>query len=172
MATTFRNLRNAMSAQATGGEPTWSDLIAELVPAISRPLTWETEELLLEVLRFEGRLRLTVSADLPHSMPPEDMLKSLAVQALVKWAGLSYTQEIERVQATTQSSSLSSLIRDVIQKARQETKHREAKEEVAVSSPREAMKTVPRRLVKERGMWRLRGVRVRAGSRDRELAGC
>jgi hypothetical protein len=172
MVTPFRNLKSAISVQTDGQEPAWSDVMAELVPAISQHLTWEAEGILLEILRFEGRLRLTVSDDLPHSMSPEDMLKSLAVQALAKWTGLAYLQEMERVQATTQSSSLSSLVRDVIHKTRQEAKHREAKEEVAVISPRDAMKTVPRPLVKERGMWRLRGVRVRVGSQDRELARC
>lgn len=172
MATTFRNLRDAMSTRADGRESAWAELMAEIVPAISQHLTWEAEELLIEILRFEGRLRLAGSSDLPHSMSPEDMLKSLASQALARWTGLAYLQEMERVQATTQSSSLSSLIRDVIQKARQETKRREAKGEIAVNSPRDAMKTVPRRLVEERGMWRLPGIRVRAGSLDRELAHC
>jgi hypothetical protein len=144
----------------------------ELWPVISSPLTWEAEELLIEILRFEGRLWLTVSPDLPHSMPPEDMLKALAIQALGRWTGLAYLQEMERVQATTQSSSLSSLVRDVIHKAREEAKPRETKEEVAVIDPKEAMKTVPRRLVKERGMWHLRGVRVRVGPQERELAYC
>lgn len=161
-----------MSAHAAGPGPLWSDLMAELWPAISRPLTWEAERLLLEVLRFEGRLRLTVSSDLPHSMPPEDMLKSLVVQALGRWTGLSYLQEMERVQATTHSSSLSSLVRDVIQKTREEAKRRDPKEEVAVSSPAEAMKTVPRRLGKERGMSYVGGQRVRVGQKERELADC
>jgi hypothetical protein len=143
----------------------------ELWPAISSPLTWEAEALLLEILRFEGRLRLTVSSDLPHSMPPEDMLKSLAIQALGRWTGLAYLQEMERVQVTTQSSSLSSLIRDVIQKTREAAKPREMEEEIAVISPVEATKAVPRRLGKERGMSYVRGIRVR-GPRERELAYC
>ena len=72
MVTAFRTLKAAMAAQAAGQQPLWSDLMAELWPAISSPLTWETEELLIEILRFEGRLRLTVSSDLFHeSMLPE-----------------------------------------------------------------------------------------------------
>jgi hypothetical protein len=103
-------------------------------------------------------------------MPPEDMLKSLAVQALGRWTGLSYLQEMERVQATTRSSSLASLVRDVIQKTREEARPRPVKEEVAVSSPVEATMTVPRRLGKERGMSYVQGVRVRMGPREPELA--
>jgi hypothetical protein len=169
MATAFHTLKAAMAAQAAGQQPLWSDVMAELWPAISSPLTWEAEGLLLEILRFEGRLQVTVSSDLPHSMPPEDMLKSLAIQALGKWTGLAYLQEMERVQATTQSSSLSSLVRDVIQKTRDEAKPRDTKDEVAVSSPQEAMKTVPRRLGKERGMSSVPWLQTRA-PRELELA--
>jgi hypothetical protein len=172
MATAFRNLRTAMAAQVAAQGPLWTDLVIELFPAISQSLTWEAEALLVEILRFEGRLRLTVSSDLPHSMPPEDMLKSLAVQALARWTGLAYLQEMERVRATTQSSSLSSLVRDIIQKTWEETKPQNTDEEVAVISPAKATKTVPRRLGKERGMSYVGGVRVRVGPRERELAYC
>jgi hypothetical protein len=50
-------------------------------------------------------------------MSPEDMLKSLAIQALGRWTGLAYLLEMRRLQMTTHSSSLSSLVDDVIQKA-------------------------------------------------------
>jgi hypothetical protein len=172
MSIAFRALKASMAAiPPSGNVPRWTDLMMELWPAISSPLTWEAEKLLVEILRSDGRLHLVVSSDLPHSMPPEDMLKSLAVQALARWAGLAYLQEMERVQATTQSSSLSSLVEDVIQKTRQEMKPRAAKEEVAVSSPQEPAKVVPRRLGKERGMTSVPWLRTRA-PRERELASC
>ncbi len=133
---TFRSLTAAMGAAPLPGQaPRWWDVMLELLPAISSPLTSQAERLLLGIVRFEGRLRLNVSSDMPHSMPPEDMLKSLAIQALARWTGLAHPLDMERVQATTQSSSLSSLVRDVIQKTREEVKPREAKEEVAVIGP-------------------------------------
>ena len=78
----------------------------------------EGESLLLEILRFEGRLQIDLSSEMPHSMSPEDMLKSLAIQALARWTGLAHLPEMQRVQLTTHSSSLASLVGDVIQKAR------------------------------------------------------
>jgi hypothetical protein len=171
MSTGFHAIRNALKG-AGGAQVRWEEIMAEMWPALSSPLSWGGERVLFEVIRFEGQLAIDLTSEIPHSMPPEDMLKALAIQALGRWTGLAYLQEMERVQATTQSSALSSLVQDVIQKTRQEAKYREAKEEVAVISPRDAMKTVPRRLVKERGMWRLRGIRVRVGSQDRELARC
>jgi hypothetical protein len=162
--TAFRCLTAAMAASPSpGNPPRWTDIMLELLPAISSPLTSETERFLVGVLRFQGRLRLTVSSDLPHSMPPENMLKSLAVQALARWTGLAYLHEMRRVQLTTPSPSLASLVRDVINKASESALSltHEAAEEVAEASPLEAMKTVRRQLRKERGMSYLPGVRVR-----------
>jgi hypothetical protein len=171
MPTEFQTIRNAL--KGTGGaQVRWEEILSELWPTLSSPLTWDGERLLLEVIRFEGQLPIDLTSEIPHSMPPEDMLKSLAIQALGRWTGLAYLMEMERVQATTQSSSLSSLVRDVIEKTRAEVKPREPEEEVAVSSPEEAKKTTPRRLGKERGMSYLSGRRVRVGSQERELAHC
>jgi len=114
----FQALRSAMNASLPAGSSgRWGDLMMELWPAISSPLTVETERVLLEILRFEGRLQIDLSSEMPHSMPPEDMLKSLAIQALARWTGLAHLQEMHRVDLTTTSASLSSLITDVIERA-------------------------------------------------------
>jgi hypothetical protein len=171
--TSFRCLSEAMATSPlTGQPPRWSDVMLELLPAISNNLTSETERLLVGIVRFEGRLRLTVASDMPHSMPPEEMLKSLAIQALARWTGLAYLSEMRRVQLTTPSSSLASLVRDVIQKASeaQPAPPRAIMEEVAEASPLEAMKIVRRQLRKERGMSYLPGVRVRSPQWAREPA--
>jgi len=92
--------------------------MAEVWPIISSPLSWEGERLLLQVIHFDGRLRLGKSPELPHSMPPEEMLKSLAVQALAKWTGLTYLMAMERVELTTSSPALRSVVRAAIHQAR------------------------------------------------------
>src|ERR1700730_9628008 len=148
MPTAFQALRSAMVATpGTGQERRWGELMADLWPVISAPLTWEGERLLLDVIRCEGLLRLAVSSELPHSMPPEDMLKSLAIQALARWTGLAHLHEMQRVQLTTRSSSLASLVGDVIQKVRttnSTVRRRPATEEIAETSPQAASKTVAR----------------------------
>ncbi len=173
MTTAFQALRIAMGGTpADGQERRWGDLMMELWPAISAPLTWEGERLLLDLIRFEGRLRLAVSSEMPHSMPPEDMLKSLAIQALARWTGLAHLHEMQRVQLTTQSSSLASLVSDVIQKARatgSAARRRPATEEIAESSPEAASKTVARPLEKDQGMSFVPGRRVRPRIREPEL---
>jgi len=173
MTTPFQVLRSATGGTtAAGQECRWGDLMKELWPVISAPLTWEGERLLLDLIRFEGRLRLAVSPEMPHSMPPEDMLKSLAIQALARWTGLAHLHEMQRVQLITQSSSLASLVGDVIQKARathSAVRRHPATEEIAESSPQAASKTVARPLEKDQGMSFVPGRRIRVPKREREL---
>lgn len=182
---------------AAGQERRWGDLMMELWPVISAPLTWEGERLLLDLIRFEGRLRLDVSSEMPHSIPPEDMLKSLAIQALAQWTGLAHLCEMQRVQLTTRSPSLASLVRDVIQKAsatRSAVRKRSAIEEIAesaseavfrtvfrplekdqvggmveVTTEESVSKTVFRPLEKDQGMSFVAGHRIRVRDREREL---
>ena len=78
----FPILHRAMGED--GPAPSWGEVMSELIPIISRPLSSDDKQVLREVLRYEGRLRLTVTHELPHSLPPEEMLKSLAVQALAR----------------------------------------------------------------------------------------
>lgn len=103
------------SAMETGDcKYCWEEVMAELLPLIYSPLTSDVEMLLLEIIRFDGRLRIIESHNMPHSMSPIDMLKSLAVQAIAKWTGFDHLQDILKLQKTTQSSSLASLVNDVI----------------------------------------------------------
>jgi hypothetical protein len=147
---------------AGGAEYHWQDLLAALQSVISAPLSSDAEHLLLSLLRFDGQLRLDATSEFPHSMPPEDMLKSLAVQALGKWAGLTHLREMERVQATTPSPALECVVRAVIQQARRSEKFKiDEPEEVAESSPERSRPTVPRLLGRDRGMSFLPGRRVR-----------
>ncbi len=171
MSSGFQSVRRAISGAPAGGYR-WEELLADLWPALSSPLTAEAERLLLEILRFAGRLQIDLSSEMPHSMPPEDMLKSLAIQALARWTGLAHLHEMQRVQLTTQSSSLASLVGDVIQKARATSsamRRREPTEEVAESSPQAASDTVVRPLEKDHGMSFIPGRRIRMRNREPEL---
>ncbi len=172
MPSGFQSLRRAIAGAAPARGYRWEELLADLWPALSSPVTADGERLLLEILRFAGRLQIDLSSEMPHSMPPEDMLKSLAVQALARWTGLAHLYELRRVQLTTQSSSLASLVGDVIQKARATSsalRTRPATEEIAESSPQAASKTVARPLEKDQGMSFVPGRRVRARNRELEL---
>ncbi len=95
MPSGFQSLRRAIAGRRQPGAVyRWEELLADLWPALSSPVTADGERLLLEILRFAGRLQIDLSSEMPHSMPPEDMLKSLAVQALARWTGLAHLYEM------------------------------------------------------------------------------
>src|SRR5882724_6956051 len=118
MLASFLALKRAMGiAGATGPEPSWGEVMGELWPVISSPLSADGERLLLDVIHHHGRLRLTETAELPHSLPPDEMLKSLAVQSLARWTRLTYLSELLRLGLTASSPALQSTVRAVIQTA-------------------------------------------------------
>jgi hypothetical protein len=93
----------------------WEDLRAAIeAVAASDSLGWEAERVLLRVVRFEGELRLSEESELPHSMSPEEMLKSVAIQTLVRRTGLTHLRELQRVEATAASPVLASIVRATI----------------------------------------------------------
>lgn len=166
MTTALKALKMAMeTCVAAGQEPSWEEVIADLWPLLSAPVTSEGERALLDVVRFEGQLTLSESSEFPHSMTPEDMLKSICIQALAKWTGLAHIREMQRVRLTTQSSSLSSLVGDVIEKARRDLLLRPARvdaDEIADGFSDETKNLEPRPLGRERGMTYIRGLHRRS----------
>jgi hypothetical protein len=117
--TALQILRHALAGNVPlRHEFLWQDLFAAMVSVTSSAPTSHVERLLLDILRFDGKLQLTPNSEMPHSMTPEEMLKSLALQALGRWTGLTYLREMQRVQATAVSPALVSTARAVIQRAR------------------------------------------------------
>jgi hypothetical protein len=113
-------IRRAVLAGAAATEAyRWEDIKEAMWQLISVPPTPEVERVLLSLLRFEGELHLTPSSESPHSMSPEEMLKSLAIQALGKWTGLTYLLEMQRVQATASSPVLAGIAGAVIRQSQQ-----------------------------------------------------
>jgi len=150
-------------ALAAKEEFRWEDLHAAMREVISVELSPDAEHLLLAMLRFDGRIRFEASSEIPHSMPPEDMLKSLAVQALAKWTGPRYVLAMRRLQAQAISPALASVIRTVIQRLSQPKKHTGELERVAESSSEGPGKIRIRPLLQKQGLtsWADNSVRRR-----------
>lgn len=120
MENELQAIRTAMSGSAAPGqEPRWGDLLGEIVAATSSGLTPEVERLLLEILRFEGELQLDENSPMTHRMPPEKMLKVLALRALGKWTGTRYLTTIRQIEATARPASFACAVRGVIDKIRE-----------------------------------------------------
>ena len=144
--------RTVLSGSADTAEHRWEDIENAMWQFISVPLTAEAETALVAVLHFDGRIRISPSSEIPHSMSPEEMLKSLAVQALGKWTGLTYLLEMQRVQTMASSPVLSGIARKVIQEVMQTKKRTSVLEAVAESSAEGLSKTRIRPVLQDRGM--------------------
>ncbi len=110
----------AEAVSAGGGttpEYRWEDFLDAAEAVFAGQFDWVTERVMLAVLRFDGRLRLSESSELPHSMTPEDMLKSFAIQWLARETGLTHLLEMQRVEATAASPALASIVRATIRGA-------------------------------------------------------
>ena len=117
MPSELRAIRTALARSAPAEqEPKWGELLGEFVAATSSPITAEVERLLLEILRFEGELQLDENSPMTHRMPPEKMLKSLALKALAKWTGATYLPTMRRLEATAKPASFACAVRGVIEK--------------------------------------------------------
>jgi hypothetical protein len=115
MSDATRFLESAITARPVArADYRWQDLVGAMQAVISAPPDPEAERTLLAILRFEGTLHLGEGSEGPHGMPPEDMLKSLAIQTLARWTGPAYLDEMRRVESTTPSSALRSIVRGAI----------------------------------------------------------
>ncbi len=103
--------------QGTGMEFDWEDILGAVDIVFAEPFNRETERVMLAALRFAGPVRLAESSEIPHSMAPEEMLKSFAVQWLARETGLTHLLEMRRVQAMAVSPLLGTAVRAVIQEA-------------------------------------------------------
>jgi hypothetical protein len=119
MPSNLQALKTALGIiRLRGAKPQWNEVLGELLFATYSPLTPEVERLLLAILRFEGELVLDETSDGPHSMTPEEMLKSVAAQALGQWTGARYLMTLRRIEAASLSASLVSILQAVIEKVR------------------------------------------------------
>ena len=119
MTMAIQQLNQALSEVASDRrEYRWENLLIAIEAIASGDaLNWEAERVLLQVVRFEGELRLSEDSEPPHSMSPEEMLKSVAIQTLARCTGLTHLLAMQRVEATTASPVLASIVRATIRRA-------------------------------------------------------
>ena len=96
-----------------GGKCRWTDIVAAVRAAADDP-SEDAEAMLRKVLDFEGDLALEEDSSLPHSMAPEDMLRSIAVQALAERNKEKHRDAITRVAGSTDSERLKAIARKLL----------------------------------------------------------
>lgn len=78
-------------------------------------LSAESVAVLRSVLEFRGHIALAEGSELPHAMPPEEMLKAHVVQALARADLEKHREAIQRVADSPESSErLASIARGVL----------------------------------------------------------
>ena len=78
-------------------------------------MSQESEDVLHAVLGFRGHIELAEGSELPHAMPPEEMLKAHAVQTLAGADLEKHREAIQRVADDSNSSErLASIARGVL----------------------------------------------------------
>ena len=100
MPASFLALNRAMGyAGVAGPEPSWGDVMGELWPIISVAtlLGWRAVAAGHHQAP-RASFCLTETAELPHSLMPEEMLKSLTEQRLARWTRLTYFTELQRLE--------------------------------------------------------------------------
>lgn len=85
--------------------------LVQEVRAVQSP---ESEEVLRALAQYERELILDESAGLPHSMSPEDMLRSLAVQALGNWNPARHQDAIRRAGELADSDRVLEQVRKLL----------------------------------------------------------
>jgi len=94
----------------TGTPHHWHHVLGAMQVVTARH-TAGSVALLREVAQFAGRLALDESHGLPHAMPPEDLLRGLAVQALGRWDRSRHRDVIARVASRADDGPLAAMAR-------------------------------------------------------------
>jgi len=115
----MREALNYLEVVVSSGKGTteayqWEDILGAAEIVFAEPFSRDTERVMLAILRLDRRITLAASSELPHSMTPEDALKSVAVQWLARETGLTHLTEMQRVEATAVSPVLASTVRATI----------------------------------------------------------
>ena len=85
-----------------------------LMQALSVDPSDETEQILVEAATFKAQLLLEPGPGMPHSMPPEFLLRSLAMQLLARRDRKRYRALFRQIARTSPSERLAEMARSYL----------------------------------------------------------
>jgi hypothetical protein len=91
----------------------WKNVLAT-AHAVTSGRTVRRERLLRRVALFRGKLPLDTRQGLPHALPPEEVLRCIAVQTLSQWDRKKHRDVIQRVADTAEHDLVASIARDAL----------------------------------------------------------
>ena len=80
----------------------WHHVMAAL-DAVTAERTPAHERVLRRAATFTGKFRLDPRAGMPHSLPPEEMVRSIAVRRLEEWAPRKHAKVIRRAREVAEA---------------------------------------------------------------------
>lgn len=89
------HLHRLLDGKHPAGAYNWHHVLA-IVQEVSSRRTPAHERVLRRAAEFEGRFRLDPRAGLPHAMPPEEMVRAIAVRQLGTWDRKRHAAVIRR----------------------------------------------------------------------------
>jgi hypothetical protein len=111
MAKAHEHLRRLLAGGLIEGRrPAWVHALA-LLKTVSETRSPESEAVLRDAARFDGKLLLDEEAGLPHAMAPEEMLRSLAAQTLAGWDRRRHRDVIRYASAPGRTALVRSILR-------------------------------------------------------------
>lgn len=97
----IRFLEKVIARPAKRGERfNWHHIISA-VHHVGLDRSLQAERMLKKLVKFKGTIAMESSSDLPHSMSPESMMQSLALQSLLHRGKRKHRDLARRVAATT-----------------------------------------------------------------------
>ncbi|HEV8613378.1 MAG TPA: hypothetical protein VGQ73_07695 [Gemmatimonadales bacterium] len=107
-------LRQLLAGQGPeDGKFRWHHVLA-LMAKVGEKRSADSAALLQEIAEFEGRLVFDGRHGHPHSMPPADLLRILAIQMLAQWDRTKYRAAIVRAGEVAQTHPARAIARRLL----------------------------------------------------------
>ncbi|HEY9383957.1 MAG TPA: hypothetical protein VIP80_10610 [Gemmatimonadales bacterium] len=114
MADVHDLLRRLLAGQGHGaGEFRWHHVLS-LLMRLREERSLDSATVLQEIAEFEGRLTFDGAEGHPHSMPPADLVRTIAVQILAEWDLEQYRDTIVRAADLALSHPARSIARQLV----------------------------------------------------------
>lgn len=112
--TPHESLRLLLASQESeAGRFRWHHVLA-LITKVAEDRSEESAALLQEIAEFEGRVVFDGRHGHPHSLPPADLLRILAVQLLAQWDRARFRPVIARAGEVAQTHPARAIARRLL----------------------------------------------------------
>ncbi|MEP7325490.1 MAG: hypothetical protein ABI836_06040 [Gemmatimonadota bacterium] len=114
MQRTHRHVQRLLNTPASGKPPYHWHQVLGMLTAVTQTRSAAGEAALRRIAVFSGKLRLDPSHGLPHAMPPEDLIRLVAIQQLARWDRRKHRDVICRAAEVTETDAVRRLAKALV----------------------------------------------------------